>query len=97
MAFANMTEVREANERRGRFWFSENTLRFFGARVESPLIDGRFWVESRDSYDGNRREYKIAEVAPDGDISYLSDENVGSLTFTKKKDAEGYLKEMVAA
>jgi len=45
-ALRTMAEVMVANERAGQFWFSPSTMRWFQSRVESELIDGRYFVTS---------------------------------------------------
>lgn len=73
--YRNITEVKKANKALGRYWFSPDTVRFFKSRVETPIIAGRYWVESTTTYNDEGREYKLARVGDDGDISYVDYRN----------------------
>lgn len=73
MTFSTMTEIKAANKAQGFYWFSPDTIAFFDAKIEYPLAGGRFWIESTRNYDDSAREYKVCEVAPDGDIDYAAE------------------------
>ena len=69
--FKNITEVKRANKELGHHWFSTSTVKYFNARVETPVLGGYYWVESQDNYDRTKREYLAVSAAPDGAVSYL--------------------------
>ena len=69
--FRNITEIKKANKAAGRFWFSPKTAKFFQSRVETPIMSGRYWVESTTNYDDTAREYKLCVVDASGDIEYI--------------------------
>jgi hypothetical protein len=71
VTYRNITEVKKANKAAGKFWFSPATIKSFGARVETPIMDGRFWVESTRTYDDEVREYKLVTAEDAGEVSYL--------------------------
>lgn len=93
--FTNIADIKRANKDAGRYWFSPDTLRAFGSRVESRIYDTgrntRVWVESTRNYDDSGREYKISEFdVATGDISYVSVE-YRTLRFDAKVDAVKFL------
>ena len=82
--FTNIAEIKRANTDAGMFWFSAETIKYFGSRVESRIYDPgahshdftegtRLWVESTRNHDDTAREYRIARFnVASGDISYVS-------------------------
>lgn len=68
--FNDMQEVIEANEEAGRYFFSENTMRFFDSRVESELFDNQTFITSeKRGFEDYRRVYAVRVANPDGTIS----------------------------
>lgn len=70
--FRNITEVKKANKAAGHFWFSPATIKAFTSRVESPIMGGRYWVESTTNADDTDREYKLVVAHDSGDVQYLT-------------------------
>lgn len=91
MTFKNIAEIKRANRAGGHYWFSPDTIRFFGAKVETPVIGGFYWVESTDNYDNTRREFLAVGASPTGDISYLR----GGERFTTKEQALAVINDIV--
>ncbi|MEB3023072.1 MULTISPECIES: hypothetical protein [Mycolicibacter] len=72
MGFHDFAEIRKANEAIGHFWFEHDPQR--GHRIETPLLDGRYWIESQwADFDESSRCYQLVEVSTDGSIKYLLD------------------------
>lgn len=72
MPYANIDEIRDANERAGRYWFAPDAMRCFGTQVHQTVYGGRVFVTSeRDphgsAWDGERR-YSIRIAQDDGSI-----------------------------
>lgn len=67
--FTNMEQVIEANP----VYFSPSTMRFFNSRVESELIDGRWFVTSEQEADDRARLYTVRGVAADGTVSTVGE------------------------
>uniref|UniRef100_A0A6H2A3G6 Uncharacterized protein n=1 Tax=viral metagenome TaxID=1070528 RepID=A0A6H2A3G6_9ZZZZ len=74
--FASLAEIEEANVRRGHFWFSRDTIRFFLARNHGKVKMGRFWITSRQFEDSkgirNPREYAVVFALDDGSVNTVS-------------------------
>ena len=84
----SVEQAYRANRSAGMHWGSPETLRFFAARVESPLIAGRYWVESTKNSEGLGREYRLAVFDPtDSDITYVLDEDGCIGCFDNRSDA----------
>ncbi len=70
----DLAEVRAANEKLGHSWFSAETTSYHGARVETDLIGGFYFVESRFSEPGDDqspRIYAPVVAQPNGAVQYL--------------------------
>jgi hypothetical protein len=67
--YKNFTEIRRANKAIGHHWFEVDPTR--NHRRETVLLGGRYWVESRDNFDGTAREYLAVAADPNGRVSYL--------------------------
>jgi hypothetical protein len=100
--YTNIAEIKRANARAGKFWFSKDTVRAFKPRVETRIYDGgtsedfpegvRYWVESTTNYDDSGREYKLAhfDVAT-GDIGYVHGPEYTRVCFDTAAQAQAYL------
>ena len=54
MTFQSMNQVQEANRKAGQHFFDPSTMDFFNSRIESALIQHRFFVTSEQGPDGIR-------------------------------------------
>ena len=52
--FQSIEQVQEANREAGRHFFDPSTMDFFSSRIESALIQRRFFVTSEQGPDGIR-------------------------------------------
>ena len=60
--FENMEQVKQANKRYGRYWFSPETMSFFNSIIETSLLDEGFFVTS-ERYDlEDPKRYTIRKV-----------------------------------
>lgn len=70
--FKSMTEVRRANAAAGYYWFSRDTMRFFGTVIKSSLYtgaDGRQWfIDYSGKAPAGSPHYGVRQVEPDGSI-----------------------------
>jgi hypothetical protein len=97
MTYRNITEVKRANKAAGYFWFSPATRKHWGARVETPVMDGRFWVESARTYDDEGREYKLVYATDDaGAVDYFRAGGTDILRFPTRAEAIDALVEYIA-
>lgn len=46
MSYPNLLAVVKANDEIGHHWFEADTMEFFKTRLESDLIDGRYFITS---------------------------------------------------
>ena len=72
--YSSISAARSANESLGHSWFSAESIDFYGSRVETEIIGGFYFVESRFKIAGDEdspRVYAPVAVAPNGNISYL--------------------------
>ena len=46
MSYTNLQDVVRANDEAGQHWFDADTMEFFKSRLESDLIDGRYFISS---------------------------------------------------
>lgn len=86
--FKNITEVKRANKAAGHYWFSVKDSR----RV-SPLIGGRYWVESNRPFrDNEPRKIQAAGAADNGEVTWLK----GGDTFESVDAAKAYIRDVIA-
>jgi hypothetical protein len=71
--FANMDEVKAANQADGQHWFDGPTMAFFRCRIESQLIGGRWFISSEQSAEDAPRLYTVRAVASDGTVSTVGE------------------------
>lgn len=97
MTFRNITEIKKANKAAGRYWFSPATVKLFASRTETPIMGGRFWVESTRNADESGREYKLCMVHDDGDVEYVRHPGGGDiLRFATRVEAIDALTDHIA-
>ncbi len=46
MSYDNLNAVVKANDEAGQHWFDADAMEFFKSRLESDLIDGRYFISS---------------------------------------------------
>lgn len=68
-----MSGIMEMNETSGRYFFSPDTLRFFGSRIHSRVYTGGYFVTSELGFNGNDRRYSVRAVREDGSIDTVSE------------------------
>ncbi|MGI6797959.1 hypothetical protein [Gordonia sihwensis] len=72
MPFEKISEIRSANAAIGHHWFETA-----GCRAETPILGGRYWVESRPAVDDprdvpdGRRWYAAVQAADDGSVRWV--------------------------
>lgn len=73
--YNSIDEIRRANERLGRTWFSDGNMRFFGSKIESavyPLTNCAFFITSEQDPEGQawlgNRRYTIRVADQEGEI-----------------------------
>ncbi len=73
--FKSMADVRTKNIETGRHFFDRQTMKFWKSRIETRLIDGRYFVTSEDEFaiDGRipARIYAVRYAEDDGSMKTL--------------------------
>ncbi len=74
--FKSLADVRINNIRRGFHWFDAGTIRFWKTKLESELINGRYFISSEDEFalDGRKpkRIFAVRYANNDGTITTLA-------------------------
>ena len=82
MTYKSIAEIVTANKEAGQYFFSPDTMAFWGSKVETKVIEGCYFVTSEDNYDRSEKVLKVRKALPDGTIatapfgeppSYLAD------------------------
>jgi hypothetical protein len=60
--------IQEIQRRHAGYWFDASTMRFFGSKIESGVISGRYFVTSEDNFDRTARFYSVRVADDDGEI-----------------------------
>jgi hypothetical protein len=68
----SIAELRELNERNGGCWFERGSMKFFGTRIESGIIRGRFFVTSEQPPHGARK-YSVRKFDNKGRIDTVGE------------------------
>jgi hypothetical protein len=88
MKFRTIEQVIRTNYAIGARFFSDNNMSFFGSKVESGLIGGKFFITSETTLDRLGTAYTIRMVDNDGNI-----ETVGEICqYSSVKTAQDSIK-----
>jgi hypothetical protein len=75
--FQTMSQVIAEHKRRDGHWFDKDAMRFFDSKIESPLIEGRYFVSSEQCHhsDGTSspRLFTVREVSAEADIDTVGE------------------------
>lgn len=59
----NMKKAIAEYNKTGKYFFSKDTVKFWGSRIESVLIDGEYFVTSEDNFDRTKRLYTVRKFS----------------------------------
>lgn len=93
--FNNIAEIKAANEAKGHSWFSQETTDYHGAKVETDVIGGFYFVESNDLNLGepeSGRAFRAVGASPEGAVQYLK----GGDKFATLEEAVTYIDGVIA-
>jgi hypothetical protein len=71
--FFTIEQVRAANEAAGQHWFSPDTMRFFGSRIASEVIRGRFFISTEQGPRDSTPRATIRMAEDDGTIETVGE------------------------
>ncbi|MCX6821614.1 MAG: hypothetical protein NTW30_02425 [Candidatus Aenigmarchaeota archaeon] len=57
----NMEDVKRINEEKGQYYFTESTMRFFNSKVESELIEDKYFITSEQFDEKAPRLFTVRE------------------------------------
>ena len=79
-----IADVREHNERAGYYFFSRDTMRFFGTRVVSTLYKNKPFITSDfTGFERNKRRFTVRVYNPEtGNVGTAKDKD-GNSTFNR--------------
>lgn len=80
-------DIKLLNKQAGQYFFSENTMRFFNSKIESPLIYNRFFITSERREKNLPKMFTVREALPNGHILSFSE----FLAFSSKEKAMKFL------
>lgn len=66
--FKTIAEIKAANAALGHFWFSPETIKFFGTKIMPTVVDGRYFITSEQPPHGPRK-YSVRRAEDNGSIS----------------------------
>ena len=72
MTYDNLNAVMRANDEAGRHWFEADSMEFFKSRLESNLIDGRYFITSEHGPYGPRA-FSVRMADEDAHIQTVGD------------------------
>lgn len=78
----SIAELEELNRQNGGYWFSRDSMRFFGTRIESGVIRGRYFITSEQPPHGSRK-YSVRSFDAQGSVDTVGD----FCSFRSKADA----------
>ena len=85
-----MKDVIEHNKDTRMHFFDKETMDFWGCKIESELIDDKYFITSELNFDGSKRLYTVRKYNwNDGMITDFGFQNCKTL-----KEAQDYLNEL---
>ena len=79
-----IADVKQANKDAGYYFFSRDTMRFFGTRIESALYKNNTFITSDyTGFERNNRAYSVRVFHPESGIVNTAKFSDGQSTFNK--------------
>lgn len=69
--YKTIAEIKAKNKEAGNYWFSEDTMRFFGTKIETGVIYDRYFITSEDNFNRTERFFKVRKADDSGKIDTL--------------------------
>lgn len=69
----SIAELKALNEKNGGCWFEASTMRFFGTKIESGIIQGKYFVTSEQQNEGRPRKFTLRTFDTEGDIGTIGE------------------------
>lgn len=88
----SISDLKRLNEKNGGCWFGRSEMRFFGTRIESGIIGGKYFVTSEQPPHGSRK-YSVRSFDEKGDV-----DTVGEFcAYSDKSEAMSAIRELTLA
>jgi hypothetical protein len=82
MTYKSIAEIVTANKEAGQYFFSPDTMAFWGSKVETDVIEGCYFVTSEDNYDRSEKVFKVRKALPDGRVNTVEYKGLYEVTRT---------------
>jgi len=57
-----LAQFKALNKKKGLHWFSKDTIEFWATKIETPLINGRFFITSENDFSGLKRLFTVRQA-----------------------------------
>jgi len=68
-----IAQLKALNEKNGGCWFGASEMRFFGTRIESGIIRGRFFITSEQRESDTPRKFSVRSFDAQGDVDTVGE------------------------
>lgn len=68
-----IAELKALNKANGGCWFDAATMRFFGTRIESGIIGGRYFITSEQREDDTPRKFTVRSFDSKGKVDTVGE------------------------
>lgn len=72
--FKTISQIKQANKIAGGHFFDKETMKFFGSKIESKVLQGRFFITS-EKYPDGKIFYSARKANDDGRIATLGQDH----------------------
>lgn len=69
----SIAALKHLNELNGGCWFEKSSMRFFGTRIESGIINGRYFITSEQQDEGRPRKFSIRTFDDEGSVDTVGE------------------------
>lgn len=85
--FYSIDDIKKANASIGHYFFSVDTMRFFGTRISPTIYHGNVFIINNRNAPSGYPQYKVCKIMPNYHIEYLSEHH--TLASAKKSASKG--------
>lgn len=70
---SSIAELKALNEQNGGTWFDRSNVRFFGTKIESEIIRGKYFITSEQQDDDKPRRFTVRSFNDEGKINTIGE------------------------